>query len=97
MTGFQHAFGAPNQALGSVNYGFVSWSDGGGQTHAIVAGETDATYAATFQASTVTASPTSATVLTRTLSSGTVAALLSDDNVYYAVASTTTGTRTAAW
>jgi hypothetical protein len=97
LTGFQHAIGAPNQALGPVNYGFVSWSDGGAQAHSIVAGENDATYLATFQASTVTASPTSATVLTGTMSSGTVAALLSDDNVYYAVASTTSGTRTAAW
>jgi glucose/arabinose dehydrogenase/PKD repeat protein len=46
----------------------------------------------------VTVFPTGATVLTGTLSSGTAAALASDDNVYYAVASTANGTtHTAAW
>lgn len=51
LTGFQHSIGAPNQAVGSVNYAFISWSDGGAQTHGIVAGETGATHTATFQAS----------------------------------------------
>jgi len=45
----------------------------------------------------ITASPASATVVTGTLSSGTAAALVTDDNVYYSVNSTATGTRTAAW
>lgn len=97
LTGFQHSIGAPDQSQGTLNYGFVTWSDGGAQTHGITAGEADASHTATFQSPTVTAFPSSATVLTGTLSSGTAVALASDDNVYFAVASTTSGTRTAAW
>jgi hypothetical protein len=97
LTGFQHTVEAPNQPQGAVNYGFVSWSDGGGQSHTILAGEDAASYTANYQATTVTAFPSSTTVLTGTLSSGTAAALASDDNLYYAVNSTTTGTRTVQW
>ena len=71
LTGFQHTIDAPNQTQGAVNYGFVSWSDGGAQTHSIIAGEVAANYTATYQSTTVTAFPSSATVLTGTLSSGT--------------------------
>jgi hypothetical protein len=45
----------------------------------------------------VTAFPNTTTVLTGTLSSGTAAALTSDNNIYYTVNSTTAGTRTATW
>ena len=45
----------------------------------------------------VTMFPSTTTLLMGTLSSGTAAALTSDNNVYYAVNSTTTGTRTATW
>jgi glucose/arabinose dehydrogenase len=38
------------QSLGGQNYGFSSWSDGGAQTHNIVAPAAPATYGATFQA-----------------------------------------------
>lgn len=53
LTGFQHTIGAPDQAQGPASYAFLSWSDGGPQTHAITAGETAAFYTATFQSSTV--------------------------------------------
>ena len=46
---------------------------------------------------TVAAFPGSTTLLTGTVNAGTVAALASDNNVYYAVNSTTSGTRTSAW
>ncbi len=98
LTGFQHVIAAPSQTQGSVNYTFGSWSDGGAQSHTITAGEVAATYTAAYQGiATVTASPGGTTILTGTLSSGNAAALVSDDNVYFAVNSTTTGTRTAAW
>ncbi len=38
------------QSLGGQGYGFSSWSDGGAQTHNIVAPAAPATYRATFQA-----------------------------------------------
>ena len=62
LSGFRHTIAAQNQAVGSVNYGFISWSDGGAQTHEVNAAETGESYLATFQSSTVTAFPTSATV-----------------------------------
>ena len=37
------------QASGGVAYEFVGWSDGGAQTHSIVAGAAPATYTATYQ------------------------------------------------
>jgi hypothetical protein len=46
---------------------------------------------------TVTAFPTGAVILTGTLNSGAAASLNSDDNVYFAVNSTTSGTRTTSW
>jgi hypothetical protein len=51
LIGFQHTIDAPNQVQGSANYGFVSWSDGGTQTHNITAREVAATYTATYQLS----------------------------------------------
>jgi hypothetical protein len=50
-----------------------------------------------FTTPTVTAFPTTAVIETGTLSAGTAARLNADDNSYYQVASTTTGTRTLAW
>jgi PKD repeat protein len=93
LTRFQHTLEAP----GHAGFAFVAWSDGGTQAHTITAGEASATYQATYQQTTVTAFPTSTAVLTGTLAGGTVTALTADDNVYYAVNSTTTGTRIAAW
>jgi hypothetical protein len=40
---------ASNQKYRGKNYVFVSWSDGGAQTHTIRAPATPTTYAATFQ------------------------------------------------
>ncbi len=37
------------QTLGSADYSFSSWSDGGAQSHTIVAPATDTTYTATYQ------------------------------------------------
>ena len=96
LTGFQHSVEAPDQTQG-VSYGFVSWSDGGTQTHTLTMGEGAATLTATYQPTTVTLFPSSTTVLTGSAAGGTATALNSDDNAYYTVASTTTGTRTAAW
>lgn len=77
---------------GSYNY-FVRCQDGVGNTNT-----TD--FPISFSVATpptVTAFPSSATLLTGTLNTGTAAALVSDNNVYFAVNSTTTGTRTSAW
>jgi hypothetical protein len=40
---------APNQKYRGKNYTFVSWSDGGAQTHTIRAPATPATYTATYR------------------------------------------------
>jgi hypothetical protein len=40
---------APNQRYHGKNYVFVSWSDGGAQTHMIRAPATSATYTATYR------------------------------------------------
>jgi glucose/arabinose dehydrogenase/PKD repeat protein len=51
LIGFQHTIDAPNQAQGAVDYGFVSWSDGGAQAHNIIAGGVATTYTAIYQPS----------------------------------------------
>src|SRR4030095_4205060 len=91
---------ASPQTLGGSTYQFISWSDGGAQSHNLTAPATPTTYTATYQSTTTTTTtlfPSSVTVLTGTLASGTASALTSDDNVYLSVKSTTSGTRTAAW
>jgi glucose/arabinose dehydrogenase len=45
------------QTSGDTSYSFVSWSDGGGQTHNLTAPATNTTYTATYQVS-PTATPT---------------------------------------
>jgi hypothetical protein len=40
---------APNQKYRGRNYVWVSWSDGGAQTHPITVPATNATYTATYQ------------------------------------------------
>lgn len=51
VEGFQNQFGAPSpQTLNGVSYQFVSWSDGGAQTHTIATPTDDVTYTATFKA-----------------------------------------------
>jgi glucose/arabinose dehydrogenase len=49
LIGFQHSLEAPNQAQGQWLYTFSSWSDGGAQTHGIVAPESARTYTANYQ------------------------------------------------
>ncbi|MDX6411532.1 MAG: hypothetical protein QOE91_1048, partial [Gaiellaceae bacterium] len=51
IVGSANSVSAPNQALNGTNYAFTSWSDGGPQTHTIVAPATATTYTATFSAS----------------------------------------------
>jgi glucose/arabinose dehydrogenase/PKD repeat protein len=48
LIGFNHTIEARNQTLGGSAYTFASWSDGGGQTHVIVAPVTPASYTATY-------------------------------------------------
>ncbi|MEX0679219.1 MAG: PQQ-dependent sugar dehydrogenase [Pirellulales bacterium] len=50
---FQHTINAPDQSSGGSFYGFVSWSDAGAQSHQIVTPESNQSYVATFQATTV--------------------------------------------
>ena len=47
LVGFNHTIEARDQTIGSTAYTFTSWSDGGAQTHNIVANG-DATYTATY-------------------------------------------------
>ena len=50
LVGFNHVVDARNQTGGSTNYTFSSWSDGGAQSHTIVAGTAPQTFTATFTA-----------------------------------------------
>lgn len=51
VVGSSHTITAPTpQTLSGTNYTFSAWSDGGAQQHTISAGNTSATYTATFSA-----------------------------------------------
>jgi glucose/arabinose dehydrogenase/regulation of enolase protein 1 (concanavalin A-like superfamily) len=50
IVGSNNSLGAPSQVRGNTQYTFQSWSDGGALNHDVVAGATDTTYTATFQA-----------------------------------------------
>jgi glucose/arabinose dehydrogenase/PKD repeat protein len=50
LIGFNHTIEARNQTFGGNAHTFVSWSDGGAQSHVIVAPATPATYTATYAA-----------------------------------------------
>ncbi|MGI4883622.1 MAG: PQQ-dependent sugar dehydrogenase [Janthinobacterium lividum] len=51
VEGILRTLGAPSpQTLGGVAYEFVSWSDGGAQSHAIAVPTNDVTYTATYRA-----------------------------------------------
>ncbi len=54
LIGFDHTIGAVNQTFGGTAYSFLSWSDGGAQTHAIVTPNFNQTYTATYQSNTLT-------------------------------------------
>jgi glucose/arabinose dehydrogenase/chitodextrinase len=50
VVGFTRTLGAPSpQTVGGQTYGFVSWSDGGAQTHTINTPAANSTYTATYQ------------------------------------------------
>jgi glucose/arabinose dehydrogenase len=49
VKGFQHTINAPNQSQGGHQYEFVSWSDGGAQSHGITVPDVDTSYVATFR------------------------------------------------
>jgi glucose/arabinose dehydrogenase len=50
IVGTTHTFAAPSSArLNKTNYRFLSWSDGGAQTHTITTPAVDTTYTATYQ------------------------------------------------
>ena len=97
VAGFRHNIGAPDQAIGTIMYEFVSWSDGGPQSHLIVVGESTDTYTALFHVTAVEIFPAVSTVTTGTPAGGDESSLLSDDDDYFLVNSTRNGTRTTAW
>jgi glucose/arabinose dehydrogenase len=49
VVGMMRTLGAPNQKLNKSNYGFLSWSDGGAQTHTIQTPVANTTYTAFFR------------------------------------------------
>ena len=58
LIGFNDTIEARNQTVGTTNYSFASWSDGGAQQHVIVVPTTDSSYTATYTASSGSATPT---------------------------------------
>jgi glucose/arabinose dehydrogenase/chitodextrinase len=50
LIGFTHTIEARNQSVGSTNYTFSSWSDGGAQSHSITVPATNQSYTANFTA-----------------------------------------------
>jgi len=99
IVGSTNSVSAPTpQVIGGTTYTWASWSDGGAQSHNIVAEAAPVTSTATYTgALTVAAFPSSTVIETGTLNGGSVANLKVDDNVYYQVNSTTSGTRTSSW
>jgi hypothetical protein len=65
IVGSKNSVSAPSQTLGGTSYQFSSWSDGGAQSHNIVAPATPNTYTATY-----TAAPQDTTPPIVTISSG---------------------------
>jgi len=49
VKGFQETLAAPNQTMGGHQYEFVSWSDGGAQSHLITVPDQNASYIASFR------------------------------------------------
>ena len=72
IVGSANSISAPSpQTVGGTVYEFVSWSDGGAQTHNIVAGTQPGTYAATYRVSTGPACTITGTSANDTLSGTT--------------------------
>jgi glucose/arabinose dehydrogenase len=57
LVGFHHDIDARNQSVGSNNYAFSSWSDGGTQQHTLVAPSSAQTYVATYHVTSPPATP----------------------------------------
>src|SRR5262245_21973406 len=57
LVGFHHTLEARNQALGTTNYNFGSWSDGGAAQHVITVPSANQTYTATFTVATTPPPP----------------------------------------
>ena len=74
LVGFHYTISAPNQPAGGYQYSFISWSDGGAQTHAITVPETAQTFAATYEAGSSPPPPNQVTALSFGEGSGTAAA-----------------------
>lgn len=88
------------QTSGGTTYTFSSWSDGGAATHSIATPATNTTYTASYNVqgvTTVTAFPQSTVIKKGTLRSGSATSLNADDNSYFELNSTTSGTRTTSW
>ena len=49
VVGMRRTLGAPSQRVAKSNYSFLSWSDGGAQTHSILTPAVDTTYTAFFR------------------------------------------------
>jgi hypothetical protein len=49
VIGFQHSVEAPNQTLGTSNFMFQSWSDGGAMMHPLIVPDTNLTLKATYR------------------------------------------------
>jgi glucose/arabinose dehydrogenase/PKD repeat protein len=49
LIGFQHTLGAPQQTSQGTSYGFLSWSDGGAQTHDVITPASNQSYTASFE------------------------------------------------
>ena len=84
------------QTSSGTTYTFSSWSDGGAATHSIATPANNTTYTASYKA-TVTAFPNSTVIESGTRRSGSATNLKADDNSYFEVNATTSGTRTSAW
>ena len=50
LIGFSHTIEAPDQTINGTTYKFVSWSDGGAQSHTITVPEVNQTYTANYTA-----------------------------------------------
>jgi glucose/arabinose dehydrogenase/PKD repeat protein len=57
LVGYQHTIEARDQTIGTTDYTFDTWSDGGAKLHTITVPATDQTYTATMRAVPVTTQP----------------------------------------
>ncbi len=60
LIGFNHTIEARNQTVGSTNYSFSSWSDGGAQQHVLVVPSADQSYTVNYTGTSSAAGPVAA-------------------------------------